>query len=979
MPNIQLQFRRGTAAEWTAANPTLASGELGLETDTSNIKIGDGNLPWVDLPYGGIIGPTGNTGPTGDTGPTGNTGPIGADSTVTGPTGPTGNTGPTGADSTVTGPTGPRGTDGVLGGTGPTGSLGPTGPTGAGANLSIWASLPASQNVDMSGNSLSNTSSNAFSRSITTFTPLSVSTGNLLGWYDAADPSSIVYSTGSTVSIWRDKSGNARDISGSGATTGLLINGRPTISFTGGGIGSTTITGLSSTQRSIFWVSRFTSNQYTSTDGFAGGVVFGTSAFPNGTNTQILRNNNTPQWIMAANIAGIGVVGGFTTSNTVDSTIAGPSSKVFLFSYTFNRTGPQIYTSNGTVTYSNAGTANYSNATSESLYIGSSMVGGSVGEAMMYNAELNTSDRQAVEGYLAWKWGIPLPSAHPYFAAPPSGSTSASNTSFANVTTDRFNNLLMNASNTVKVPRPLEYREVLFEPGSTVTVDISSASTTYRIRNTGFSNITVPTTLTAADQGTFWKFANTSGSNVSATLTGTTDVTSPVTIWSGSTYTLRWNGSNYYGTQDGQLPLVDIENMMVVNRIGNQENRAYVTTDGVNWNSITYAAYAKPTWTGSNWVSLNARSANGIDWRGSAGSGGAGNTDNASIVGWNGTVAVGYNGNNGTMRYSTDGLNWSNGNIGSVFTGYSVTDIGWGQGKFIAGLNGKSNATYHYATSTDGINWSEGGLIWASNAQAVNVYRIRYNGDHWIAGGESRNGTTNLARSTDGVTWSNVGSVSTNAVNALEWNGDLWLAANQGRFWTSPNGSSWTSNVPTGFTSGNGCEVVWAQNAWYALGCNTTTNTWAIARSPNGSNWTLVTTFTDTGNIFQPGLSARRLTLFAGPAGAAGATGATGPAGPPGLADLSVNEVTGTSQTLASSNWNQYFYLTNSGFNAITLPSTTATSNAGKFWSLRNNTSTNLSVTVTNTLTLISPISIPAQNSLTLVVSGVSSNTVLVF
>lgn len=147
MPNIQLQFRRGTAAEWTAANPTLAAGELGLETDTRNIKIGTGVLAWDSLPYGGIIGPTGFTGPTG---PTGNTGPIGADSDVTGPTGWTGNTGPTGPANDVTGPTGPtgpRGTDGIIGvngatgptgplGTGPTGPTGSTGPTGIGGGAS---------------------------------------------------------------------------------------------------------------------------------------------------------------------------------------------------------------------------------------------------------------------------------------------------------------------------------------------------------------------------------------------------------------------------------------------------------------------------------------------------------------------------------------------------------------------------------------------------------------------------------------------------------------------------------------------------------------------------------------------------------------------------------------------------------------------------------------------------------------------------
>jgi hypothetical protein len=48
---IRIQFRRSTAAEWTAANPILAQGELALELDTTRFKIGDGINPWSALPY----------------------------------------------------------------------------------------------------------------------------------------------------------------------------------------------------------------------------------------------------------------------------------------------------------------------------------------------------------------------------------------------------------------------------------------------------------------------------------------------------------------------------------------------------------------------------------------------------------------------------------------------------------------------------------------------------------------------------------------------------------------------------------------------------------------------------------------------------------------------------------------------------------------------------------------------------------------
>lgn len=46
-----VQLRRGSAAAWTTANPVLAQGELGIETDTQKFKCGDGALAWSALPY----------------------------------------------------------------------------------------------------------------------------------------------------------------------------------------------------------------------------------------------------------------------------------------------------------------------------------------------------------------------------------------------------------------------------------------------------------------------------------------------------------------------------------------------------------------------------------------------------------------------------------------------------------------------------------------------------------------------------------------------------------------------------------------------------------------------------------------------------------------------------------------------------------------------------------------------------------------
>lgn len=100
---IQFQFRRGLASEWTAANTVLAAGELGLETDTSKFKIGNGTLGWTSLPYSsGPTGPAGVsvTGPTGAAGTAGATGATGA-AGATGATGPAGTPGDTALNAKV--------------------------------------------------------------------------------------------------------------------------------------------------------------------------------------------------------------------------------------------------------------------------------------------------------------------------------------------------------------------------------------------------------------------------------------------------------------------------------------------------------------------------------------------------------------------------------------------------------------------------------------------------------------------------------------------------------------------------------------------------------------------------------------------------------------------------------------------------------------------------------------------------------------
>jgi hypothetical protein len=68
--NVTFELRRGTAFQWSNANPILARGEPGFATDTNILKIGDGVSYWSSLSaIGGsqqvVVGPTGPTGPPG--------------------------------------------------------------------------------------------------------------------------------------------------------------------------------------------------------------------------------------------------------------------------------------------------------------------------------------------------------------------------------------------------------------------------------------------------------------------------------------------------------------------------------------------------------------------------------------------------------------------------------------------------------------------------------------------------------------------------------------------------------------------------------------------------------------------------------------------------------------------------------------------------------------------------------------------------
>jgi hypothetical protein len=132
-----IQLRRGTASEWSAANPILAEGEMGVVTDQPDgaFKVGNGNQTWNDLPFvSGEVGPEGDRGQrgavwhTGTTTPAAGLGVVGDFYLRTGATNPGDTYEKINASTWI-----PRGSI-----RGAQGNVGPVGPPGAGGGL-VWA------------------------------------------------------------------------------------------------------------------------------------------------------------------------------------------------------------------------------------------------------------------------------------------------------------------------------------------------------------------------------------------------------------------------------------------------------------------------------------------------------------------------------------------------------------------------------------------------------------------------------------------------------------------------------------------------------------------------------------------------------------------------------------------------------------------------------------------------------------------------
>ena len=244
-----------------------------------------------------------------------------------------------------------------------------------------------------------------------TFSPTSI-TGLQL-WMDGSDSSSMTFSSGSNISQWRDKSGlgNHATATGSPVLTGNSINAYPAIVTSSGQYftGPTSVTGTTLTVFSVAKTTRTLPN---------GGLDQRLVSLANGANVDYGRADGVIALFNQGSSSSIttwrlgSVAGSVIATNTPFQVVSKyDGTNGFIWE---DGTSGGSSASSGTFGITKYGIGNQANPTTE-YWIGS------IGEVLIYNVALSDTDRQRIEGYLAWKWGLTsgLPADHPYKSAAP--------------------------------------------------------------------------------------------------------------------------------------------------------------------------------------------------------------------------------------------------------------------------------------------------------------------------------------------------------------------------------------------------------------------------------------------------------------------------------------------------------------------------------------------------------------------------------
>lgn len=242
-------------------------------------------------------------------------------------------------------------------------------------------------------------------------------------WLDAADRNTISFSSGTNVSQWRDKSGSSHIFTSSTTNPVLTVQNNITgISFNGNSYFTNTTTSFTLSSRSVFIVAEQTAQ---STVHFEGLILLGFSTtIDDYANTGAVvysgRGSNAVQNTQ------FGVyTGGGDYNNNFGVYADGPLPRR-IYADVFQTNSGSIFVNgaSGTTDTTTATPPTATGAVIASRYYTSAsylnQLNGTIYEIIVFNSALTTSQRQQVEGYLAWKWGLQtsIPTAHPYRGNP---------------------------------------------------------------------------------------------------------------------------------------------------------------------------------------------------------------------------------------------------------------------------------------------------------------------------------------------------------------------------------------------------------------------------------------------------------------------------------------------------------------------------------------------------------------------------------
>ena len=256
---------------------------------------------------------------------------------------------------------------------------------------------------------------------VTPFNPISQT--NLLMWYDGADASSLTLS-GSTITAWNDKSGNGNHLTVAVGPTRTATSSNPTgwdVSFNGSTqyirSNSLAVTNGTNTM-TVFIVVKNTASSIT------GRIIAGITSGPETTENGAFRFANA-----ATN--SIAITKGSLTG-TQDGTNYTISSDVYhIITITWNGAANSpvfvdgslngTYSANSNTTFSFTRFGLGASLGTSPVFTPATFWTGSLNEVIIYRSALSSTQRQQMEGHLAWKWGLnsSLPTTHPYYKVRP--------------------------------------------------------------------------------------------------------------------------------------------------------------------------------------------------------------------------------------------------------------------------------------------------------------------------------------------------------------------------------------------------------------------------------------------------------------------------------------------------------------------------------------------------------------------------------